>query len=120
MDNQNTDPQDEFALEGMESAMAVNDEVPIPEGEQQRAVEHIRRFVEREREIQERKRDLRPDPELLEQHAAYREQVAEQLASELNLTEEYEELRDRQQSTAQEGIDGSTSDTDAADGDSDE
>ncbi|MDQ2074702.1 hypothetical protein RBH20_19420 [Haloarcula sp. H-GB4] len=113
MADKNSDHSDEFELEGMESAMAVNDEMPIPAGEQQRAVEHMRAIVEREREIQERKRELQPDTELLEQHAAYREQVAERLASELNLTEEFENLRDRQQSTAQESNDGGTRGADA-------
>lgn len=120
MADENTDPPDEFELKGMESAMAVNDEMPIPEGEQQQAVEHMRTVVDREREIQEIKRDLQPDPELLELQAAYREHVAERIAAELNLTEEYEELRDRQQSTAQESNDSDTSDTNAADGDADE
>lgn len=98
MDSEDTDSG--LELDGFASAGAVNDELPIPDGEQDAALEHMRAYVERERAALEMRREATPDPEFVEYEREFRELMAERLAEELGVAEEYDKLRERRATAA--------------------
>lgn len=113
MDSERTDLAEELELDGTVPELDVNDEVPIPEGERQRARDHVREYVEHERKMLEARRAAEPDPERLEREEAFREQVAERIAEELGLGEEYDDLRERRRAGSEEGANVDTDEGDS-------
>lgn len=83
-----------------------------PTGEQERAREHIREYVEREREWLDRQPRLEPDHELLAQREQFRKQAAARITDELGLLEEYEALQDPEQGQVSVGSESEAPDVD--------
>lgn len=108
-----TDLAEELELDGTVPELDVNDEVPIPEGERRRAHDHVREYVERERARLEARRAAEPDPERLAREEAFRELLAERIAEELGLGEEYANLRERRRASSDDGANAETDDGDS-------